>query len=100
MRFNCGLSYGQKIEAARAKRRAYVEALGKWHRVFILWPRRFGASRTEPGTCVWLEYVWRRVDTSRSPGCIQDWVNGWNGQFHPLEIGDVEWRLAGEVRAS
>jgi hypothetical protein len=99
MRFNCGLSHGQKIQAARAKRQAYVDALAKWHRVLILWPRRFFDNSTSPGTCVWLEYVWRRVDTSHSPECIGDWVNGWSGQFHPLEIGDIEWALDGEFRS-
>lgn len=99
MRFNCGLSYGQRRLAAVAKRQAYLAALRQWHRVFILWPRRFGDSSTSPGRCVWLEYVWRRVDTSASPDCTRNWVNSWvGGEFHPLEIGDVEWALEGEPR--
>lgn len=97
MRFNCGLSHGQKRLAARAKRQAYVDALARWHRVFIFWPRRFGDSSTSPGKCVWLEYVWRRVELPESSGCIEAWVNGWHGSaFHPLEIGDIEWHLEAE----
>lgn len=89
MRFNCGPSMEQKAKAARAVRQAYVNRISQWHQVFVLWPRRFGGSATSPGVCVWMEYIWRRVD----PMCGEHWVKWGHGSDHPFELGYVEWSL-------
>jgi hypothetical protein len=69
MKFNCGPSLYERLEA-RDKRRQ------EWHRFFALFPRRVG-----PNDCRWLEVIERK---GYLWSCYGDW---WEWKYRPLGRG-------------
>ena len=63
MKFNCGLTYKEKVEAKE-----------QWHKSFVWWPIRIGSR-----DCRWLETVERRGTLHE--GCVDDY---WTWEYRSV----------------